>query len=148
MPTDSPVGAPFTFANTGSLNVARYAHTATLLSNGKVLVAVGATNYGVSLTSAELYDPALGTWTPTGNLNTTRLNQTATMLRNGKVLVAGGNNRTSGVLYERGNCTTRLSGAGRRPATWQRPLSVHTAMLLPNGKVLAARRPGQQRAFH
>src|SRR5256885_12806158 len=59
-------------ATTGNLNTARYAHTATLLPNGMVLVAGGAGNSGI-LTSAELYDPASGTWTATtGNLNTAR----------------------------------------------------------------------------
>ena len=67
----SPVDAPFTFDNTGSLNTARELHTATLLPNGKVLVAGGQNNSGY-LTSAELYDPASGTWTATGSLNTAR----------------------------------------------------------------------------
>ena len=49
----SPAYAPFTFGNTGSLTTARYGPTATLLSNGKVLVAGGTNNSG-DLTSAEL----------------------------------------------------------------------------------------------
>src|SRR6266404_5636556 len=61
--------APFTFDNTGSLNTARYVHTATLLSNGKVLVAGGDSISGY-LTSAELYDPASESWSATGSLNT------------------------------------------------------------------------------
>src|SRR5690242_14469406 len=77
--------APFTFDNTGSLLTARYAHTATLLSNGKVLVAGGFGSSG-DLASAELYDPATGTWTATGSLITARDSHTATLLSNGKVL--------------------------------------------------------------
>ena len=63
-------------------------HTATLLSNGKVLVAGG--NRLHDLASAELYDPATGIWTLTGSLNTARWADTATLLPNGKVLLAGG----------------------------------------------------------
>ena len=57
---------------TGSLNTAALFHTATLLPNGKVLVAGGFDNNNGYLTSAELYDPASGTWTATGSLNTAR----------------------------------------------------------------------------
>ena len=60
-----------TWTATGSLAAARYYHTATLLPNGKVLVAGGYN--GVYLTSAELYDPASGTWSATGSLNTARV---------------------------------------------------------------------------
>ena len=49
-------------AATGSLATARAIHTATLLPNGKVLVAGGVSDQLVSLSSAELYDPATGTW--------------------------------------------------------------------------------------
>jgi large repetitive protein len=76
---------------TGSLVTARLRHTATLLPNGKVLVA-GGNNGPPALSSAELYDPASGTWTATGSLGTARGYHTATLLPNGKVLVAGGNN--------------------------------------------------------
>ena len=60
-----------------------------MLANGKVLVA-GGFNASSYLTSAELYDPASGTWTTTGSLNTARGWHTATLLPNGKVLVAAG----------------------------------------------------------
>ena len=73
---------------TGSLGTARCHHTATLLPSGKVLVAGGSN--GVSLSSAELYDPATGL-DSTGSLGTARDLHTATLLPNGKVLVAGGN---------------------------------------------------------
>ena len=71
---------PFVTAN--SLNTARYEHTATLLSNGKLLVAGGYN--GSSLAAAEVYDPANGTWTTINPLNTARDSHTATLLPNGK----------------------------------------------------------------
>src|SRR5256886_5899689 len=117
-----------TWSNTGSLNIARYLHTATLLPSGKVLVAGGAGS------SAELYDPALGTWSNTGSLNTARSNHTATLLPSGKVLVAGG---TKGFV-ELSNAELYDPAVG----TWTNTGSLtnarenHTATLLPSGKVL------------
>ena len=78
---------------TGNLNTARAGHTATLLPDGKVLVAGGIANNSDPLNfldSAELYDPALNTWSSAGGLNSGHYSQTATLLPNGKVLVAGG----------------------------------------------------------
>src|SRR5437870_12666705 len=73
---------------TSGFNTPRYGLTATLLANGKVLVA-GGYNTGF-LNSAELYDPATGTWSITGSLNTPRYGPTAPRLPHGKVLVASG----------------------------------------------------------
>src|SRR2546423_1740454 len=129
----SSKAAPFTFDNTGSLNIARYFHTTTLLPNGKVLVTGGddGVNY---LTSAELYDPTSGTWSATGSLTTARSQYTATLLPNGKVLVAGGVNNygafSSAELYDPANGTWSATGS----LTTAR--GRHTATLLPNGKVL------------
>ena len=84
-----------TWTSTGSLNNKRFLHTATLLPDGKVLVAAGADISGgfyFAIASAELYDPASGTWTVTGSLNTARYSHTATLLPDGKVLVVGGAN--------------------------------------------------------
>src|SRR5881275_1164234 len=78
-----------TFANAGPMATGRQHSTATLLPDGKVLVA-GGYNNGVYLTSAEVYDPATGGWKATGSLGTARSAHIATLLANGKVLVAGG----------------------------------------------------------
>ena len=58
-----PAQAPGAWKVTGDLVTARELHTATLLPNGRVLVAGGANNISGSLASAELYDPATRVWT-------------------------------------------------------------------------------------
>ena len=79
-----------TFTTTGALQTARFDHTATLLTTGKVLIVGGAAAAGTALASAELFDPATGTFAATGNLQTARQGHTATLLSDGKVLIAGG----------------------------------------------------------
>jgi len=78
-----------------SLSTARAAHTATLLANGKVLVAGGYTPTGPAA-SAELYDPASSTWSPAASMTTARYLHAATTLRDGRVLVIGGSGEGSG----------------------------------------------------
>src|SRR4029077_8383643 len=84
--------------------------------------------------SAELYDPARGTWSATGNLANDRFNHTATLLRNGKVLVVGGagNGETRAELYD--------PASGRWTATGKPNIErhFHTATLLSDGRVLVA----------
>jgi hypothetical protein len=65
----------------------RTGYAATLLPNGKVLVAGGTCVNGscVYFSSAELFDPTTGTWTATGSMNTARVDHTATLLSNGLV---------------------------------------------------------------
>ena len=87
-----------TFTATGSLNAARYRHTATLLNNGTVLFAGGEAGGFIVLASAELYDPATATFAATGTMNTARLYHKATLLNNGTVLITGGDG-TSAELY-------------------------------------------------
>ena len=113
-------------------------HTATLLPNGKVLVAGGYGCREASLASAELYDPASGTWTATGSLATARSYHTATLLPNGKVLVAGGWITAPQRSRRARNSTIRRRAPGRSPAASSPHAHDHTATLLPNGKVLVA----------
>ncbi len=121
-----------TFAPSGNMSVARSGHTATLLNNGKVLVAGGYGN-GPNPASAELYDPASGTWSSTGSMSVARSNHTATLLLNGKVLVTGGSGSggTSAELYDPASGTWSSTGSMSVARS-----NNHTATLLPNGKVL------------
>jgi hypothetical protein len=79
-----------TFSPTGSMATAPAAQTATLLSDGRVLVAGGNEVTSRSLASAELYDPRTGTFDPTGSMTDARTLHTATRLGDGRVLVTGG----------------------------------------------------------
>ena len=85
-----------------------------MLPNGKVLVAGGFASIRL-LASAELYDPASGTWTATGSLATARDCHTATLLPNGKVLVAGGYDASgylaSAELYDPATGTWTATGS-------------------------------------
>jgi hypothetical protein len=132
----SPVTGTWTV--TGSLNVARLVHTATLLPSGKVLVAGGWPNpqtHSGLLSSAELYDPATGIWTRINNMNVARGAHTATLLLNGKVLVVGarGGNASTSELYDPTTGIWSFTGNTTAPH-----FGYHTANLLPNGKVLVA----------
>lgn len=124
------------FTQTGTMNTSRVAPASILLPNGKVLVTGGSdgTENEVPLASAELYDPALGSFSPAGSMTTPRAIFSATLLQNGKVLIAGGYNGPSivssaelydpvaGTFTPTGNLTVARYG--------------HRATLLDNGKVL------------
>ena len=81
-----------------SMTHARYLHTATLLTTGpdagEVLIAGGEDQGGTALNTAELYNPATGTFAATGNMTTSRALHTAQLITTGQyagyVLIAGG----------------------------------------------------------
>lgn len=136
-----------TWRATGAMTVARRGHTATLLSNGKVLV-TGGTDGTAVLKSAEIYDPATGQWTATtGTMRFTRRWHTATLLTDGTVLIVGGivGTETAGGVTTDGSKITELfnfSTGTFTSVTSQLPSAVqgHTATLLSNGSVLIAGR--------
>jgi N-acetylneuraminic acid mutarotase len=93
---------------------ARRDHTATLLPNGKVLVAGGETTGVVYLSSAALYDPETDTWSAAPAMARASSLHTATVLANGKVLVVGGYNGAylkSAELYDPATNTWSAAGA-------------------------------------
>jgi len=95
-------GAAGTWSPTGSMTVARFFPTAaTLLTDGRVLVAGGCGDDEcfTLLASAELYNPATGTWSATGSMSVAPCCPTATRLLDGRVLVADGGS-TSAELYD------------------------------------------------
>ena len=123
-------------APTPPLNAPRDGHTATLLPNGKLLLAGGYN--GSCLASTELYEPATGQWRASGAMNVAREFHTTTVLPNGKVLAAGGQcgpgggSLASAELYDPASETWTPTGGLNIARSGQ------TATLLPNGNVLVA----------
>ena len=146
-----------TFTATGSLSEQRYGKTATLLSDGRVLVTGGydctsAGQEGISA-SAEIYDPATGTFTPTGSMKVGREFHTATLLDDGRVLITGGLAGPAGTTgsITLASVTTAETSAGvlstaevfdpasdtfRTTGSMSAIRDHHTATLLPDGQVL------------
>ena len=121
-----------TFASTGSLNTARYDHTATLLQNGEVLVAGGLDASGNPLASAELYNTAAGKWITTGSMFESRSEFTATLLRNGNVLVAGGANG-AGCMAD-AELYNPVTGTWTSTGSMTQPRCLHSAVCSLQGK--------------
>src|SRR5258706_4479586 len=159
--------SPGSFSLVGSMSQFRKLHTATLLPNGKVLVAGGAP-FAQAATS-ELYDPTTQTWANSGVLNQGRDFHTATLLADGTVMVAGGQTAsrilgglsfsreghfgvslTNGTVLVAGGLDgfsdlvnsselyDPLGGTWRFAGALNIPRQGATATLLQNGKVLAA----------
>jgi hypothetical protein len=120
--------------------------TATLLQNGKVLIAGGSPESSVDSSavtdSAELYDPTTGKFTPTGSMVTGRMSATATLLSDGRVLIAGGWGCLTKACNPEGEEGYLKSaelydpGTGKFTSTGSMERLYGSATLLPDGRVL------------
>ncbi len=118
-----------TWASAAAIPGARAYHTATLLQNGKVLVAGGQNGSTSYLGSVYIYDPVSNTWTAAAQLPSRRSQHSATLLASGRVLVVGGN-RASWTVYD--PITSTWSSEASMPSARYR----HAATLLSSGNVL------------
>ena len=130
------------FRNTGGLTESRgrVSHTASLLPDGRVLLAGGWGEGGngqrTILDSAELFDPASGRYSAAGNMRIARSSHTATLLFDGRVLLAGGRSPTGALA------STELFNAAATPmfsdgpALPGEPRAGHAAVRLGSGFVL------------
>jgi hypothetical protein len=139
----SRAGAPWpsgpgSISEISSMHIARASHSATLLPNGKILIAGGFSGSGGESNpypSAELFDPKSSTFESIANMSIGRSGHTATLLKNGKVLIVGGwtghySIRNSAELYDPAANTFRPTGN----LVVERAGS--TATLLADGRVL------------
>jgi hypothetical protein len=126
----------------GSMAVGRQFATATLLNNGRVLIAGGdadsADCTGCATATAELYDPVTQTFSPTGSMHTPRIGHTATGLPDDDVLIAGGLNDNTNTVLDSTELYNPANGTFSVAATMTVARSDHTASVLADGKVLIA----------
>jgi hypothetical protein len=132
----------------GAMVSVRFHHTATRLLDGRVLVVGGADGEhgGTALASAELYDPATGSWSATGPLGVARRFHAAVLVSGGKVLVMGGldasgNLLTSAELYDPATGSWSATGAMGVGRAW------HSATPLGSGRVLVVGGAGIDQAL-
>ena len=130
------------FSSTGSMGVPRESHVAVALPDGQVLVVGGHRGRRAAIelyVSAEVYDPAGGTFRPAGAMVTRRHKHDAVLLPDGRVLITGGTDeRDYGGRYTSAELFDPETGASREIGPMCRPRYKHagTSVVLPDGRVL------------
>lgn len=135
-----------TWSSTPPMIAARWYHTATPLRDGRVLVTGGlgydALMFWMPVASAEIFDPAKGTWSPAAPMHTPRFLHAAVALPDGKVLVTGGWEQVfpeaSVEIYD------PAADAWTLAADMHAARVGHTATLLPDGRVLVVGGAGDE----
>lgn len=137
--TGSTGSVPFTAGSVAAATpmlAPRSGHTATLLPNGRVLIAGGMRRNHDFYRSAELFDPETGKFQPTGEMSIGRVGHAAVLLNSGKVLILGGwigqGSTDSAELYD--PVTGKFASIGKMTSRRGQP----SATLLSNGDVLIA----------
>ena len=115
--------------------VERSGHTATRLSDGRVLIAGGANSTG-ALNETEIYDPASATFSTAGYMGAARTDHSATFLADGRVLIAGGHNGGGAVAST--EIFDPATGAFTSGPSMNVARAGHTATLLADGRVFIA----------
>lgn len=123
-----------TFAPAGNMIAVRSQHSATLLPDGRVLIAGGASDNASILTSSEIYDPDTGAFRAAASMTAARRMHTATLLADDRVLIVGGYG-AGGVLASAELFDPR-TGAFTATGSLNTARGGHTAILLATGKVL------------
>jgi hypothetical protein len=120
-------------AGSAELNIARKGHTASKLSNGRVII-VGGENDGGPVQASEVYDPESHAFSLSAKLSTARAGHTASKLEDGRILIVGGHNQNGGLksseLFDPG-----VNEFSRGPSL-SRARSGHTATVLADGRLL------------
>jgi hypothetical protein len=124
---------PGSWTSTTSMLAAHGTHTATLLNDGRVLIAGRCGGSGIS---AELYEPVSASWSATADM-IEPCGGTATLLRDGRVLVAGGTG-SGGIPLASAELFDPANGSWSATVAMTVARFGHTATLLPDGKVLVA----------
>ena len=141
--SEGPLNAVTVFTTEGAFEpaapmlLARSGHQAALLSTGKVLVTGGIGLAGITLDSAEIYDPAGDSWSLAGPMSSPRARFSASLLRDGRVLVAGGTNGDS-VLHTIELFDPQVGSFSGSSTVLSSPRSAHTATVMGDGRVLIA----------